>query len=135
VLSNGILQSRLSIGTGQNCSLARDFLCLNSLIILIVFLICLLRLSHLVFEFINVILSSWVMLQENLQWHGITSKKKGQKWGIEKVASYKRNEWTSSNQESSEMLAAEIETIANNPMDFDKLTPYTSVPKVCFFHT
>ncbi|KAE8023555.1 hypothetical protein FH972_009235 [Carpinus fangiana] len=66
---------------------------------------------------------------ENLQWHGITSKKKGQKWGIEKVASYKRNEWTSLNQESSEMLATEIETIANNPMDFDKLTPYTSVPK------
>ncbi|XP_059448133.1 coilin isoform X2 [Corylus avellana] len=66
---------------------------------------------------------------ENLQWHGITSKKKGQKWGIEKVASYKRNEWTSLNQESSEMLATEIETIANNPIDFDKLTPYTSVPK------
>ncbi|XP_062158326.1 coilin isoform X2 [Alnus glutinosa] len=65
---------------------------------------------------------------ENLQWNGITSKKKGQKWGIEKAASYKRNEWTSLNQESSEMLVAEKATIANNPIDFDKLTPYTSFP-------
>lgn len=75
------------------------------------------------------------MLQENLQWNGITSKKKGQKWGIEKVASYKRNEWTSLNEEGSEMLVDEKATIANNPVDFDKLTPYTSVPNVRFFHT
>jgi hypothetical protein len=75
------------------------------------------------------------MLQENLHWNGITSKKKGQKWGIEKAASYKRNEWTSLNQESSEMLVAEKATIANNPIDFDKLTPYTSFPNVRFFHT
>lgn len=65
---------------------------------------------------------------ENLQWNGITSKKKGQKWGIEKVASYKRNDWTSLNEEGSEMLVDEKATIANNPVDFDKLTPYTSVP-------
>ncbi|KAF5443073.1 hypothetical protein F2P56_035665 [Juglans regia] len=66
---------------------------------------------------------------ESLRWNGITSKKKGQKWGIEKVASYKRNDLVSLNKKISEMQAAGEATTANNPMDLDKLKPYTSSPK------
>ncbi|KAG6713859.1 hypothetical protein I3842_05G174000 [Carya illinoinensis] len=65
---------------------------------------------------------------ESLQWNGITSKRKGQKWGLEKVAYYKRNDYVSSNEEVAEMVTAE-EAPAKNPIDFDKLKPYTSSPK------
>ncbi|XP_041013208.1 coilin-like isoform X2 [Juglans microcarpa x Juglans regia] len=65
---------------------------------------------------------------ESLQWNGITSKRKGQKWGLEKVAYYKRNDHVSSNEEIAEMVTAE-EAPAKNPTDFDKLKPYTSSPK------
>lgn len=69
-----------------------------------------------------------------MQWR-ITNKKKGKKWGTEQVASYKRNDRVSLNKKISEMQAAEEKTTANNPVDLDKLKPYTSSPKVCFFCT
>lgn len=97
------------------------------------FLVPIVLLSNFTFELINAILSSWIMLQERLQWNGITNKKKGQKWGIEKVSSYRRNDRVSLNPDSSERLAAEEETHANSPINFDKLKPYTSLPKV-YFH-
>ncbi|KAF5450197.1 hypothetical protein F2P56_030566 [Juglans regia] len=65
---------------------------------------------------------------ESLQWNGITSKRKGQKWGLEKVAYYKRNDHVNSNEEIAEMVTAE-EAPAKNAIDFDKLKPYTSSPK------
>ncbi|KAK7815660.1 coilin [Quercus suber] len=67
--------------------------------------------------------------KENSQWNGITCKKKGQKWGIEKNASHKWNDRMSWNQESSDMRTSERKTPAINPIDFDKLSPYTSMPK------
>ncbi len=114
-----------------------------------------------IIEFINAILLPWVMLQEDSQWNGITCKKKGQKWGIEQKSSYKRNDhmnwnqesyrrndhmsWNQEsykstdhmnwNQESSDIHTAEKKTPAINPIDFNKLTPYTSMPKVCFFRS
>ncbi|GMY26340.1 coilin isoform X2 [Fagus crenata] len=92
---------------------------------------------------------------EDSQWNGITCKKKGQKWGIEQKSSYKRNDhmnwnqesyrrndhmnWNQEsykstdhmnwNQESSDIHTAEKKTPATNPIDFNKLTPYTSMPK------
>ncbi|XP_050276460.1 coilin isoform X5 [Quercus robur] len=69
------------------------------------------------------------MPRENSQWNGITCKKKGQKWGIEKTASHKWNDRMSWNQESSDMRTSERKTPATNPIDFDKLSPYTSMPK------
>ncbi|KAF5450196.1 hypothetical protein F2P56_030565 [Juglans regia] len=66
--------------------------------------------------------------KESLQWNGITSKRKGQKWGLEKVAYYERNDHVSSNEEIAEMVTAE-EAPAKNPIDFDKLKSYTSSPK------
>ena len=101
-----------------------------------------------IIEFINAILLPWVLLQEDSQWNGITCKKKGQKWGIEQKSSYKRNDhmnWNQEsyrrndhmnwNQESSDIHTAEKKTPATNPIDFNKLTPYTSMPKVCFFRS
>ncbi|KAM3706208.1 hypothetical protein ACJW31_03G136500 [Castanea mollissima] len=67
--------------------------------------------------------------RESSQWNGITCKKKGQKWGIEKNASHKWNDRMSWNQESSDMRTSERKTPATNPIDFDKLLPYTSMPK------
>ncbi|XP_075660041.1 coilin isoform X4 [Castanea sativa] len=67
--------------------------------------------------------------REISQWNGITCKKKGQKWGIEKNASHKWNDRMNWNQESSDMRTSERKTPATNPIDFDKLLPYTSMPK------
>ncbi|XP_041014682.1 coilin-like isoform X2 [Juglans microcarpa x Juglans regia] len=66
---------------------------------------------------------------ESLRWNGITSKKKGKKWGTKKVASCKRNDRACLNQKISEMQAAGEATTVNNPVDLDKLKPYTSSPK------
>ncbi|XP_041013209.1 coilin-like isoform X3 [Juglans microcarpa x Juglans regia] len=65
---------------------------------------------------------------ESLQWNGITSKRKDKKWGLEKFAYYERNDQVISNEEIAEMVTAE-EAPAKNPIDFDKLKPYTSSPK------
>ncbi|KAK8512831.1 hypothetical protein V6N13_090423 [Hibiscus sabdariffa] len=62
------------------------------------------------------------------QWNGITSKKKGQKWGMEKTRCMKRND-NSFSQESSEMVDVNKNFTVTGDMDFDKLTPYSSSPK------
>ncbi|GMI70794.1 coilin [Hibiscus trionum] len=62
------------------------------------------------------------------QWNGITSKKKGQKWGTEKVPCMKWND-NSFSQVSSEMVDVNKNATVTDDMDFDKLTPYSSSPK------
>lgn len=73
------------------------------------------------------------MLQETFQWNGITSKKKGQKWGKEKLP-YRRNDYKESNHEHSEMITAEKVKPLNDPIDFDKLAPFIGSPKVGFIY-
>ncbi|KAE8667234.1 Sphere organelles protein-related, putative isoform 2 [Hibiscus syriacus] len=62
------------------------------------------------------------------QWNGITSKKKGQKWGMERTSCMKRNDNTFS-QLSSEMVEDNKNATVTDDVDFDKLTPYSSSPK------
>ncbi|XVF02580.1 hypothetical protein REPUB_Repub04eG0186900 [Reevesia pubescens] len=66
---------------------------------------------------------------KTFQWNGITSKKKGQKWGKEKTPFLKRNDDKSFSQVSSEMVAVEEKAAVTDGMDFDKLMPYSSLPK------
>lgn len=66
---------------------------------------------------------------ENFQWNGITSKRKGQKWGKEKTVFHKRCDQKKGNQEFSEMMAINEGTTVNGPVDFDKLKPCTSLPQ------
>ncbi|GLT74604.1 hypothetical protein SLA2020_463920 [Shorea laevis] len=63
------------------------------------------------------------------QWNGINSKKKGQKWGKEKIVSSKRNNYKNFSQACSEEVTVEEEMPVNNQMEFDKLVPYSSLPK------
>ncbi|RVW43384.1 Coilin [Vitis vinifera] len=65
---------------------------------------------------------------ETFQWNGTTSKKKGQKWGKEKM-SCRRNDYKDFNQQHSETFAVEEGTPPKDPMDFDKLPSLTSSPK------
>ncbi|XP_038994060.1 coilin-like isoform X1 [Hibiscus syriacus] len=63
------------------------------------------------------------------QWNGITSKKKGQKWGMEKTPRVRRND-NSFSQVSSEMEEDDNENATvTDGMDFDKFTTYSSSPK------
>ncbi|XP_021293448.1 coilin isoform X2 [Herrania umbratica] len=66
---------------------------------------------------------------ETFQWNGITSKKKGQKWGKEKTPFLKRNDDKSFSQVSTEMVAVEEKATRTDYMDFEKLMPYSSLPK------
>ncbi|XP_022735342.1 coilin isoform X2 [Durio zibethinus] len=66
---------------------------------------------------------------KTFQWNGITSKKKGQKWGKEKTSFLKRNDDKSFSQLSSEMVAVEEKATVTDDMDFDKLMTYSSLPK------
>ncbi|KAA3465738.1 coilin isoform X1 [Gossypium australe] len=65
---------------------------------------------------------------KTFQWNGITSKKKGQKWGMEKTPFLKRND-NSFSHVSSEMVDVNDKATVTNDMDFDKLMPYSSLPK------
>lgn len=65
---------------------------------------------------------------ETFCWNGITSKKKGQKWGKERISSWKQDDHENSSQEWRAAQKAEREHLSN-PVDFEKLTPYTSLPK------
>ncbi|KAE9608000.1 putative coilin domain-containing protein [Lupinus albus] len=65
---------------------------------------------------------------ETFQWNGTTSKKKGQKWGTERISSHKQDDYEHSTEESPIVHQAEMQHKLN-PVDFDKLTPYTSSPK------
>ncbi|XP_050373236.1 coilin [Argentina anserina] len=63
------------------------------------------------------------------QWNGITSKKKGQKWGMEKTSYSKKSNYEDVYQESSVMVGIEEEIPETDPLDFDKLELSTTVPK------
>ncbi|CAH9117412.1 unnamed protein product [Cuscuta europaea] len=62
---------------------------------------------------------------ESFRWNGITSKRKGQKWGTEKSSFTQRNEVNYSNREQSEMPNAKMFNHSNEPFDFTKL-PFLS---------
>lgn len=71
------------------------------------------------------------LLQATFQWNGITSKKKGQKWGMEKSSHSRKSDYEDLYQESSEILGIEEEIPENDPIDFNKLELFTTLPKVC----
>jgi len=85
-------------------------------------------LPHYFNQFVNVI---WIF-QETFQWNGITNKKKGQKWGKERMSFHKHDGYEHSSQEYATVENAEKEPTFN-VVDFDKLQPYTGLPKVFFF--
>ncbi|KAJ8758892.1 hypothetical protein K2173_002671 [Erythroxylum novogranatense] len=67
---------------------------------------------------------------ENFQWNGITSKKKGQKWGKEKLSYAKGKNFKIVNQEPDIVPPpVEEEKPVYSHIDFDKLAPYVSSPK------
>ncbi|XP_061994046.1 coilin isoform X2 [Rosa rugosa] len=66
---------------------------------------------------------------KTFQWNGITSKKKGQKWGMEKTSYSIKSNYEDLYQESSEMPGIEEEIPENDSIDFNKLELSTSVPK------
>jgi len=72
------------------------------------------------------------MFQETFQWNGITSKKKGQKWGKERISSRKQDGYERSHQECPTTQNAKKED-TSNVVDFDKLNPYIDLPKVFSF--
>ncbi|KAJ1379974.1 hypothetical protein SESBI_46426 [Sesbania bispinosa] len=65
---------------------------------------------------------------ETFQWNGITSKKKGQKWGKERISSRKQDDYEHSSQECPTVQDAEKKHTIN-AVDFEKLTPYSGLPK------
>ncbi|EEF32350.1 conserved hypothetical protein [Ricinus communis] len=65
---------------------------------------------------------------EIFHWNGITSKKKGQKWGKEKATSYKRNDHRNVSQECSEVRKDGGRPVYDR-VDFEKLEFYTTLPK------
>lgn len=91
--------------------------------------------SVLVLEFIGSKLNDCMscMLQETFQWNGITSKKKGQKWGMEKTPHSRKSDYKDLNPELPETLGSEKEIPVDDPIDFNKLELCTTLPEVCFF--
>ncbi|XP_068474369.1 coilin isoform X2 [Phaseolus vulgaris] len=65
---------------------------------------------------------------ETFQWNGITNKKKGQKWGKERMSFHKHDEYEHSSQEYPTVQNAEKEPTIN-VVDFDKFRPHTGLPK------
>ncbi|XP_010528093.1 PREDICTED: coilin isoform X2 [Tarenaya hassleriana] len=65
---------------------------------------------------------------ENFSWNGITSKKKGQKWGKEKTATAKRYAQDFC-QDFSETQTAEVEKPPSVQINYEKLMPYLGSPK------
>ncbi|XP_034909909.1 coilin isoform X2 [Populus alba] len=66
---------------------------------------------------------------ERFQWNGITSKKKGQKWGKEKVVSCKRNDYNNFKKESYSSLTIEERTPVYDCTNFEEFPHYASLPK------
>lgn len=67
---------------------------------------------------------------ETFQWNGITSKRKGQKWGTEKILSVDRHEHQNvDNDQPNLSSSTEMEIPVYDPIDFDKLHPLTNLPK------
>ncbi|GFQ03280.1 coilin [Phtheirospermum japonicum] len=67
--------------------------------------------------------------QETFHWNGITSKKKGQRWGKEDRSFTPRKEYNKSNNECSEILSNDKEKQPDAGVDFEKLPLLTSTPK------
>ncbi|KAL6969371.1 hypothetical protein U1Q18_029084 [Sarracenia purpurea var. burkii] len=67
------------------------------------------------------------VFMETFQWNGITSKKKGQKWGKENFRS-PRNDYKDTKKGHQIMTIEEVKP-PNDPIDFDKLAPFGSLPK------
>ncbi|XVE92304.1 hypothetical protein REPUB_Repub01dG0085500 [Reevesia pubescens] len=65
---------------------------------------------------------------KTFQWNGTTSKK-GKKWGQEKTPFLERNDDKSFSQMSSDMVAVEEHATVTDDTDFDKLMPYSILPK------
>lgn len=67
---------------------------------------------------------------ETFQWNGITSKRKGQKWGTEKISSAERHEHQNFDRDQPNISSTtKIEIPVNDPIDFDKLLPLQDLPK------
>ncbi|XXG88764.1 hypothetical protein AAC387_Pa12g0937 [Persea americana] len=66
---------------------------------------------------------------ETFQWSGTTSKRKGQKWGIEKTSFCRRN-GDDSGENSNEKVKIKDSKLVNGPIDFEKLVPLSGKPKV-----
>ncbi|XP_021818506.1 coilin isoform X1 [Prunus avium] len=66
---------------------------------------------------------------ETFQWNGITSKKKGQKWGMEKTPHSRKSDYKDLNPESPETLGSEKEIPVDDPIDFNKLELCTTLPE------
>ncbi|MFS7994811.1 putative coilin [Helianthus anomalus] len=62
------------------------------------------------------------------QWNGITSKKKGQKWGLEKSSSSKMDYSQKATEEPSAMVTEDAQVPLVDPISFDQL-PLCSSPK------
>lgn len=70
------------------------------------------------------------VLEESFQWNGITSKRKGQKWGTEKNSFSRRNDYNNINRERPVTLSAPKDVHLNGPIDFEKLPLLSYMPKV-----
>lgn len=71
------------------------------------------------------------MFQDTFQWSGTTSKKKGQKWGKERTSSFhKQDGYGQSSQDRPTAHNVGIKLTYDAVVDFEKLTPYTDLPKV-----
>ncbi|KAL3501111.1 hypothetical protein ACH5RR_035560 [Cinchona calisaya] len=64
------------------------------------------------------------------QWNGITSKKKGQKWGTDKYSLSQRNNYRDIHSEHPVTSSIPKEMHLSGHIDFDKLTPLSDFPKV-----
>ncbi|XP_009359233.2 coilin isoform X1 [Pyrus x bretschneideri] len=66
---------------------------------------------------------------EIFRWNGITSKKRGQKWGMEKTSHSRTSDYNDLNQESPAVPDIEKEIPVNDHIDFNKLELCTTLPK------
>lgn len=72
-----------------------------------------------------------VVFQENFQWNGITSKKQGQKWGIEKISSTQRNDHTNNDGDHSDTHNIVKDIVISSTIEFNELPPLPgNMPKV-----
>ncbi|KAK1368187.1 hypothetical protein POM88_034279 [Heracleum sosnowskyi] len=70
-----------------------------------------------------------VIMQETFQWNGITSKRKGQKWGTEKISPAEMHEHQNFDHDQPNISTTEVEIPVHDPIDFDKLHPLANLPK------